>query len=125
MKLNRLPLLLFRTPQFPIDKNLEEAWEDLKTSIEYSSPDFSETIKNIKGTELDLLDDKTFYSIWKYFNRARWRPIPYGSFANFGTLNISQTRNGQPIVIDSKQKLHAFVNWPEKRNIKSNIQAWC
>ena len=122
MKPSKLPLLLFRTPQFSIHQDIKEVWEELKIAIEYSSPAFFETIKNIQTAELDTLDNRTFYSIWKYFNRARLRPIPYGSFANFGTLNLSQTRNSPDLIINSQQQLHAFINWPEKENIRWDPQ---
>lgn len=84
-------------------------WKDLKAFIAYSSPDFFERIKEIGREDLPGLDDKTQYTVWKYFNRAKFRGTPFGGFAGFATSELSD--RDEAIVIENKQHLHRFNDW--------------
>lgn len=70
-----------RTPYFHLDRDLESAWPELKTLISQSAPDFYERIRNLSYDELLGRDERTRFTVWKYFNRSRYRATPFGSFA--------------------------------------------
>lgn len=109
MKLSVNPFLLIRIPVFPLEAQLTEVWENLKQYIGQSSPSFYENIRHIKSEELHKTDTKIQYTIWKYFNRSKYRGTPYGSFAGFATSTLGDDK--QPIQIRNKQKMHVFKDW--------------
>lgn len=110
MKLKIEQTVLYRVPKFPIDADLKSHWEDLKDAISISSKDFYKEIKDIKAEELEGLSPKVLFSIFKYFNRAKFRAVPYGSFASIGTSEIkNQVTSG--ILLNDHQEAHQFVDW--------------
>jgi hypothetical protein len=117
MKLTLSPLSICRTPIFSVHTKLEEAWEQLKGYIEDSSPSFYHIIKDCSYNDYESLSMKTKFTIWKYFNRARFRPTPYGSFASFCIVPLLQKNAPDNIVHTKTTVLHRFANWQEKENI--------
>ena len=117
MKLTLSNVSLCRTPIFPINEELENVWHELKEYIHESSPSFFEIIKDYEYEALASSAPKTRFTVWKYFNRARYRATPYGNFAAFSIVPIVMNKeHGQPII--SRQPLtHHFANWQEKENI--------
>lgn len=109
MKLSINPFLILRIPAFSFEEQIGTVWEDLKTFIAYSSPDFFDRIKEIGTEDLPGLDDKTKYTIWKYFNRAKYRGTPFGGFAGFATLELGH--RDEVIFIEKTQHLHKFNDW--------------
>ncbi len=81
------PAAIFRIPKFPLSAGLASCWPDLKSAIQSSSPSFYEQIKDLDARDLENTDPKIFHSISKYFNRAKYRPVPYGSFASIGIID--------------------------------------
>ncbi|WP_343566269.1 thiopeptide-type bacteriocin biosynthesis protein [Sphingobacterium sp.] len=116
MKLKLYPNLLLRVPQFDLNASLIEQWNDLKESIRHSSPEFYSVIKEVKATDLDKLSRSIKHTIWKYFNRSVYRPIPYGSFAGFGVVEEKNSVGKSKIVIDKKQIIHRRLCWSNLRN---------
>ncbi len=121
MKLNLYQNLLLRVPQFNLHATLIENWNDLKESIRYSSPEFYTIIKQASDTELDTLPRQIQHTVWKYFNRAVYRAIPYGTFAGFGVIEAKQNNGSTRIVIDTDQKIHRRICWTTLRNHKPEI----
>lgn len=111
MKLSINPFLVLRIPAFAVDEDLTAVWEDLKVAISQSSPDFYDQIKSIRVEDLSNVEPKIQYTIWKYFNRARYRGTPYGSFAGFATTFLSDFDD--PLIVEAKQNLHRFKDWDE------------
>ncbi len=109
MKLSINPLLILRIPAFPFEEQIGTVWEDLKAFIAYASPDFFERIKEICIEDLPELDNKTQYTVWKYFNRAKYRGTPFGGFAGFATSELSDT--DEAILVGKTQYLHEFNDW--------------
>ncbi len=118
MKLNIQPTVIFRTPKFSYQSELVDCWEELKLAISISSAAFYETIKEVKANELKDLPPKVYFTIWKYFNRAKFRSTPYGTFAGFSLLNDAIKPSESRIVIEETQKLRELVDWPYKNNIQ-------
>lgn len=117
MKINIQPTVIFRTPKFSYQSELVDCWEELKAAISISSAAFYETIKEVKANELQNLPQKVYYTIWKYFNRAKFRSTPYGTFAGFTLLNDAIKPAESCIVIEEAQKVRELVDWPYKNNI--------
>jgi len=118
MKLNIQPTVIFRTPKFSYQSELADCWEELKAAIAISSATFYETIKEVKVNELKDLPPKVYFTIWKYFNRAKFRSTPYGTFAGFSLLNDAIKPSEGQIVVEETQKVRELVDWPYKNNIQ-------
>jgi len=117
MKLSIHPTVLFRTPKFPVHAALKDCWDELKAAIAISSSAFYETIKDVSAEELDGLDSKVSFTIWKYFNRAKYRATPYGTFASFGLIENAFSNMESEIRISKEQIEHTFADWPYKNDI--------
>jgi thiopeptide-type bacteriocin biosynthesis protein len=118
MKLNIQPTVIFRTPKFSYQSELADCWEDLKAAISISSAAFYETIKEVNASELKDLPPKVYFTIWKYFNRAKFRSTPYGTFAGFSLLNDAIQPSDSKIIIEENQKISELIDWPYKNNIQ-------
>jgi len=118
MKINIQPTVIFRTPKFSYLAELEDCWEELKAAISISSSAFYETIKDVEASELKALPPKVYFTIWKYFNRAKFRSTPYGTFAGFSLLHHAIKPLASKIVIEEDQKICKLIDWPYKNNIQ-------
>jgi len=121
MKVKIYPDLIFRTPKFSYQSELAECWEELKDSISISSDAFYQTIKDVKAEDLNSLPPKIFFTIWKYFNRAKFRSTPYGTFAGFSILKNALCSTESQIIVDQKQIVHEFIDWPYKNSLEFSI----
>jgi len=118
MKLTIQPTVVFRTPKFSYQSELVDCWDELKLAISISSAAFYETIKEIKANELQNLPPKVYFTIWKYFNRAKFRSTPYGTFAGFSLLNNAIKPSESSIVIEETQKVRELIDWPYKNDLQ-------
>lgn len=116
MKLNIYPITLCRAPIFSSHAAIEEVWNDIKNYIEEASPAFFEHIKNYHSHELNSLEPKARFTLWKYFNRACFRPTPYGNFATFSLVPIAK-EEGKPLFLKQLPIIHRFPDWSEKEHI--------
>jgi thiopeptide-type bacteriocin biosynthesis protein len=123
MKLQIYPKLIFRTPKFSYNSILCDVWDDLKQAISISSQSFYEIIKDISSDELNELPPKIKFTIWKYFNRAKFRSTPYGTFAGFSLLTNFNKTEANEIIVENEFNLYEFVDWPEKNNIHFDFSA--
>lgn len=103
--------LLCRTPAFGVDTNLAQKWEELKTKIEESSPSFFKLIANLHYSQIENLSEKAQFTIWKYFNRSRFRTTPFGSFAGFTPIPVQLKPEKAPL-ISSEMICHHLADWP-------------
>lgn len=103
--------VLIRVPQLSLNTSLHEKWEDLKRSIQISSSDFYQQIKDVAADELDQLPRPVYHTVWKYFNRSKYRATPYGTFAGCGLVNLNKDNNQSEIVIDHRQITHKYPCW--------------
>ncbi|MFA6275596.1 MAG: thiopeptide-type bacteriocin biosynthesis protein [Pedobacter sp.] len=121
IKLNIHPTVIYRVPQFSYQSELKDCWGELKQSIAISSTDFYQQIKDIEIDQLDTMPQKLKHTVWKYFNRAKYRATPYGTFAGFGIIEKEDPSTNK-LIIKNKQALHAFVDWPEKDKLEYIFQ---
>lgn len=103
--------VLIRVPQLSLNTLLHEKWEDLKDSIQISSLEFYQQIKDVTAGELDQLPRAVFHTIWKYYNRSKYRATPYGTFAGCGLVNLSNGTDKSEILIDNQQIIHRYPCW--------------
>lgn len=116
------PTFVYRVPKFSYLADLRECWDSLKKAIGQSSDSFYEIIKNVGADELDGLPPKTFFTIWKYFNRARCRATPYGTFAGVGLASVNH-KNGQgALVIDKEDALMERISWEYKTKLNQSAE---
>ncbi|MES2457860.1 MAG: lantibiotic dehydratase [Bacteroidota bacterium] len=111
IQLNLYPKILIRTPQFHLGAELDESWEELKASISHSSPEFFERIKDSTADQLDRLPDAMVQTVHKYFNRAKYRSTPFGSFAGISLLDLAAKTDQNSIQIYPNLALHHFPDW--------------
>jgi thiopeptide-type bacteriocin biosynthesis protein len=111
--LKPLDLIIYRTPVFSLDDDLNEVWGSLKEKIKESSVSFYQNIADINAEDIGSLDGKIRFTIWKYFNRAKFRATPFGSFAAVTIVPLSKT-NGPDFQIASEISMHSFRNWTDK-----------
>lgn len=120
MKLKALPLSLCRVPAFSINDHLVAAWPELKTKIKCSSPSFYEQIASIEPHQLVELPEKVRFTIWKYFNRAKYRATPYGNFASYTLVPVEN--DSETLKIDSEMISHEFINWQTKETLQNDVK---
>lgn len=121
MKLTLSPISLCRTPVFSVHQELSQVWDELKGYIHESSPAFFEIIKDLQYPELESAEPKTRFTVWKYFNRAKFRATPYGGFAAFSLVPVCKEKGHTgAIAIEHKTTQYRFPDWQEKENINQN-----
>ncbi|MBB6500143.1 lantibiotic dehydratase [Pedobacter cryoconitis] len=116
MKLTLSPVSISRTPVFSYQEDIHIVWDELKNYIHESSPSFYEMIRGTECSDLSTLDPKIRFTIWKYFNRAKYRATPFGNFAAFSIIPVNNETNNDPVTLSKKHISHRFVNWQEKEN---------
>lgn len=121
-KITLSPFLICRTPVFPIHEDLGKVWDELKNYIHESSPAFFEVIKDNDYADLASLSPKIRFTIWKYFNRAKYRATPFGNFAAFSIIPLGRENEAEPIVLSQKTIAHRFPNWLEKEQVSSDAR---
>jgi len=117
MKPDIHPSIIFRTPKFSYHSDLSACWDELKQAIAVSSGAFYETIKDVEAEDLKHLPQKVYFTIWKYFNRAKYRSTPYGTFASFSFLENGIKPDDGKIVINEEQIVHRFIDWPYRNEL--------
>src|SRR5690606_19715584 len=99
---------------FALDADLEDVWDRLKAYIGYASPAFYDLIKDTSYNESKNLNERIQFTIWKYFNRAKFRATPYGHFGTYTALPIrANFGNGYPIKLSSNLEVHEYTDWSE------------
>lgn len=120
MELKVFNILLCRTPVFSVEDNLEEKWGELQMLIHDSSPALFEIIKDLNYTQLKLDDKKVNYSVWKYFNRARFRATPFGRFAAFSVVNLTNTSCSN-LVLQHELNTTDLIDWIAKDELIGDL----
>ena len=115
--------VICRTPVFSHQSKIENVWEELKSYIEESSPAFFDIIRDCEREDLNNLDPKTRFTLWKYFNRARFRATPYGQFVAFSIVPVAKEELPNEVTVIQKMIAHRFPDWSEKENVNLD-PAW-
>lgn len=118
MDLKPLQTLICRTPAFSINSTMAEMLPELKTKIQESSPAFSDFIDSLSAAELNQLDEKINYTLWKYANRAKYRSTPFGSFAAVSILPLAIGHD--EIIIDGQMQCSHLIDWSQKQELSAS-----
>ncbi len=121
MKISPNEFILCRIPAFGITDRLEDKWKELKDKINESSPAFYQTITDLEATAIAELPEKARFTIWKYFNRAKYRATPFGTFATVVPVPVAKAP-AQPIQVGAAIYPHYFIDWSEKEKYTQNIK---
>ncbi len=101
------PLLLLRTPAYSFFSHDSGKWEDclddplFRLAIRIASQSLYEELD--KRGEDGWNDKKYQHSLWKYVNRMRFRPTPFGLFAGFTVVNWA---NKSRLVLEDHGIMH-------------------
>jgi len=112
MALKLMDHILCRTPVFSRYAALNENWVGLKQLIREASPSLYEIVADSDYDDAVCTTGKVWFSLWKYFNRAKFRPAPFGGFAAITLLD--QFAGDLPLTLDSKLIPHELIDWQEK-----------
>ncbi len=107
-------LALVRTPAFPVNAVLSETFVLLKEMISDASPDFYHQIDSIGHDQFYEVDDKKRFALWKYFNRSKYRPVPFARFASVALVPVGLQSSKQSLTLQKKMQVSAFAGWESK-----------
>lgn len=108
---------MIRVPQFPHNAKLEEVWFELLESIAYAAPDFYKLVAHLQPAELEQQEPKIKNTIFKYFNRAKYRCTPLGTFSSFGIVGIDSSKPSA-IQIKDIRTIHQFADWKKIQKLE-------
>ncbi|GGE61891.1 hypothetical protein GCM10011413_30320 [Pedobacter psychrotolerans] len=94
----------------------------MKNAIAISSGDFYETIKDVEAQDLGNLPPRIYFTIWKYFNRAKYRSTPYGTFASFGILKNAIKQTESKVKVSEEQIIHRLIDWPYRNQLEFDFE---
>lgn len=117
MKLTPLASGMIRTPVFSLEDSLENIWDALKMKIALVSPDFFSRIKDLDYAHLELAPDKIRFTIWKYYNRSKFRATPFAGLASFSVVSGVDEHMLSGIEIQRMFTDHAYINWEQKDKV--------
>lgn len=113
MKLVVFNTSMIRTPAFSLEADIIEVWDDLKNKISLASPEFYSLIKDMSYLEWMSSPAKIRFTTWKYFNRSKFRAVPFGEFSGFSILKCGNNK-GDSIVLERSLSKHRFIDWGQK-----------
>lgn len=102
---------LVRTPAMAANATMADAFELLKELISDASADFHHQIDAVTADQLDHIDDKKRFTLWKYFNRSKYRPVPFARFASVAIAPVSPQVSPSPLVVQKQVQVSVFANW--------------
>lgn len=121
MYLKLHPILVCRSPAFSTDAEMASSLASLKSKIELASPTFYSIVKNLSAEDLPFLTEKLSFTLWKYFNRAKFRATPYGTFAGVSLLPLANSL-AQAVVAGNLDCV-AYADWSHKKTLMEKVQA--
>lgn len=104
------PKTVCRTPAFSLQITLEEAWPALKCLIADASPEFYQKIADLHAKDIPHQPEKIQFTIWKYFNRSKYRATPFGRFAAVSLVPVKPIPS-KGIIIKQEMLTHKWPDW--------------
>jgi len=117
MEIKLLDKAVCRTPVFSICACTQDRWDELKALIAESSPDFYEFIKDASFSGIGFLPEKVKTTLWKYFNRAKYRATPFGGFAAVSLATVDDSGSANHLELYSQTKKMIFPHWSEVMSV--------
>lgn len=121
MKIQLHDTIICRTPAFGVHRTLENSFELLKAKIKTASPAFFTLINDLSINELHKLSAKAQFTLWKYFNRAKYRSTPYSTFATITVLPLA--KEAETIILNEQINTFQLPDWSEKLILTNSINA--
>ncbi|WP_343532167.1 thiopeptide-type bacteriocin biosynthesis protein [Pedobacter sp.] len=106
-----------RACTIPREGRLEDYWAQLKALIGEASPALFEKIANLKSSSLE---GRTRISVERYFNRAKFRPVPYGRFCTVGLLPWFGDSGAEPMLATDTTVIH-LEDWSRAKGLASEV----
>lgn len=122
MKIKLFDKVLYRAPQFPVNATLEDCWPELKASIKNASSYFYGIVKDLAYDDIEKQSPSIQHTIAQYFNRAKHRATPYGTFAGIGVCPIKKDV-GSALVIAAEKQVHRFPDWKSAESLRHSCKA--
>lgn len=120
MKVNLIDKVIYRVPQFPVGVSLNQYWPALKESIRNASSYFYGIIKDLEAGDILFQSEAVQITIAKYFNRARYRATPFGSFGSIGLTSLTDGGNCAIEVLSDRGEV-VYQDWKKTR---ATIHQW-
>ncbi len=120
--LHLLPAAVCRSAAFSPLNNIAEKWPQLKKMISEASPSFYEFIAKQSAPD-KITDEKINHTVWKYFNRACYRPTPFGSFAAISLVPVDTFASHSHPILKGKMNISSFNDWSLKDNFNGTFKA--
>jgi thiopeptide-type bacteriocin biosynthesis protein len=111
---------IIRTPFCPTDACLSDNFDVLKILIKEASPEFYKAINDIQLVQFNADFNKIHFTIWKYFNRAKYRAVPFGKFASLSISPEVALIKTDDFVIEETQQNHVFRDWDDKNFLEEH-----
>ncbi len=112
--------IICRACGLPKNGRIEAYWELLKALIAGSSPTLLDQLGIL---EVDQLDQRSRISVERYFNRAKFRPIPYAEFATVGLLQMEREEGDGPM-LSTEKSLLKLRDWTEAKQQSDMSTVW-
>lgn len=101
-----------RTPAFSFLAQLPAHEKEIKALIAESSNAFFELVKDLDFSNLEGQDPKLLFTLWKYFNRAKYRSTPFGNFSAISLLPMRLSEHStKTIAIRKEMQGKSFIDW--------------
>jgi hypothetical protein len=108
-KLLLYPKVVCRTPAFALNDEIHDVFETLREQICDASPEFYTIIADLSADNWLSAENKIVYTLWKYFNRAKYRATPYGQFSGISLVPLAAGESG--LTLSMKFELHRLQEW--------------
>lgn len=110
--------IIVRACTLPRVAELANYWNTLLEMIADSSPVLWEKIKDISPSAFQSLDQRTRLSVLRYFNRAKFRPIPYGKFASVGTFMPAKVKE---FTLNQQVQVRSLPDWSASEKLAERL----
>jgi len=105
---------IIRSPHFSIQENLDDNKETLTQLIKEASPEFYSVIEDIGTPRTERNTSKVNYAVWKYFNRAKYRAVPFGGFASVAITPATDVGVSELTILKDDMVEHLFNDWDNR-----------
>lgn len=118
MKIKIDQTVILRTPVFPVNAELTDHFNKLRALIREASESFEQLISTEELPDLVVKNSKAYYSLWKYFNRSKYRATPFGRFAGISTLQLSTQANlTGKIILENELNGISLRDWRDREGL--------
>lgn len=119
MELKIFEQAVLRTPVFEREALLWERGEELVGLIAEAAPEVAGLIRTLGPAAFAGPGSPLGYTVWKYFNRARYRATPFGRFAALGQVTVGAGTIAP--LLAAQARVVNFRNWADKESLEREL----